>query len=436
MCKKSNKIHNKQASPQEIYPSYKLTDYSSTNDSDRNRITLSQQTPPPPPPPLSTLPLSITSLSSSSSSSSTPSTFTSSQSSQPPPPPVPPTSTTVAELPAIKTKEDESENRSGSEIDYNISPSRNICLHVLDQEFLPDSARCQKPCTDLNNFTSNQTTSFSKRKPSQKTSSSLADNSDELCILIPNRSVCSTNNHFVDSKNGSLVCKDINNKQKVFCRGYSSIGVYGSTVTELTNIPLHFANDNSCYHAGDNNKDFNNEAPIRDNREEPTDNISENHTELDQHEELHQSRAIMLLLVLIFHSLFDGITLGLRKEVINVFTLMFALILHKCLVAFSLTLKLRETFTKRLWRVKLCLVLFSFISPFGAIIGGLLSNYGISQIFHKGISGFLTSISTGTFFYVTFIEILAPEMVNHKSGILQIVCILLGFTVMACLRIF
>ncbi|XP_029646572.2 protein zntD-like [Octopus sinensis] len=345
------------------------------------------------------------------------------------------TTSEVIELTTIASRNDKSENKATSEIHSSESSSRNICLHIVDEEVLPSDSKYRNTA-DFGCLISSRKT-YKSEKTFKENQTNLAESSDELCILIPDQCVCSIENHLVDSQNGRFVCQDISNKEKLFCRSHSSIGIYGSTVTDQTNIPLHFANDNSCYH--------NDEYHSAQNHEERTvkyiSNVqtAEENTpveETEENDDLHQSGAIILLLVLIFHSFFDGITLGLRKEVMDIFTIMFALIFHKCLIAFSLTLKLRETFTDRLWRVKLWLVIFSFISPIGATIGWLLSyNEMDPMVFHKGLSGTLTSISTGTLFYVTFFEILGPDLINHKGNFLQVLSVMIGFGVMASLKI-
>ncbi|CAI9733964.1 zinc transporter ZIP2 [Octopus vulgaris] len=304
------------------------------------------------------------------------------------------TTSEVIELTTIASRNDKSENKATTEIHSSESSSRNICLHIVDEEVLPSDSKYRNTA-DFDCLISSRKP-YKSGKTFKENQANLAESSDELCILIPDQCVCSIENHLVDSQNGRFVCQDISNKEKLFCRSHSSIGIYGSTVTDQTNIPLHFANDNSCYH--------NDEYHSAQNHEERTvkyiSNVqtAEENTpveETEENDDLHQSGAIILLLVLIFHSFFDGITLGLRKEVMDIFTIMFALIFHKCLIAFSLTLKLRETFTDRLWRVKLWLVIFSFISPIGATIGWLLSyNEMDPLVFHKGLSGTLTSIST------------------------------------------
>ncbi|XP_014783136.1 uncharacterized protein LOC106878438 [Octopus bimaculoides] len=345
-----------------------------------------------------------------------------------------PTTSEVIELTTITSRNDKSENKATTENHSRKNSSRNICLHIVDEEVLPSDCKYQNTAERC--LISN-TKPYKSGKTFKENRANLAETIDELCILIPDQCVCSIENHLVDSQNGRFVCQDISNKEKLFCRSHSSIGIYGSTVTDQSNIPLHFANDNSCYH----NDEY---YSAQKHEERPVKYISNVQTaeentpveEIEENDNLRQSGAIILLVVLIFHSFFDGITLGLRKEAMDIFTIMFALIFHKCLIAFSLTLKLRETFTDRLWRVKLWLIIFSFISPIGATIGWLLSNSQTNPLdFHKGLSGTLTSISTGTLFYVTFFEILGPDLINHKGNFLQILSILIGFGIMASLKI-
>lgn len=389
-------------------------------------------------------PISLSStLSSPSSPSSSPPQHQNQQSLSPQPLSSPSLPTTLAttleviDLKAITSRSDKSENKATTEIHSCKSSSRNICLHIVDEEVLPSDCKYRNTA-DFSCSTSDMKL-YKPGKTFKENRANLAETMDELCILIPDQCVCSIENHLVDTQNGRFVCQDISNKEKLFCRGHSSIGIYGSTVTDQTNIPLHFANDNSCYH----NDEY---YSAQKQKERPVKYLSnvqttEENTPVEETtsiaNNIHQSGAIILLLVLIFHSFFDGITLGLRKEALDTITVMSALILHKCLIAFSLTLKLRETFTDRQWRVKLWLIIFSFISPIGAAIGLLLSNgETYPLVSYKILSGTLTSVSTGTLLYVTFFEILGPDLINHKGNFLQLLSIMIGFGVMATLKIF
>lgn len=146
-------------------------------------------------------------------------------------------------------------------------------------------------------------------------------------------------------------------------------------------------------------------------------------------------RAIILLVSLLFHSLFDGLALGLQTNFSNVYTILIAVLFHKTLVAFSLTLKFFRAFPGRTRFILLCLSLFSAISPIGCLIGWLVSGSdSIHIVIRTGCSGILQSLAAGTFLYVTFIEILGPELGHGQPRLISISFVFLGFLTIAILK--
>lgn len=148
-------------------------------------------------------------------------------------------------------------------------------------------------------------------------------------------------------------------------------------------------------------------------------------------------RAIILLVSLLFHSLFDGLALGLQTSSSKVYTIMIAIVFHKSLVAFSLTLKFYRAFPGKVRFVVVCLFIFSIISPIGSLIGWLVSGSDSIHIaIRAGCSGILQSLATGTFLYVTFIEILGPELGHGQARLTSIFFVFIGFISIAIMKFF
>ena len=146
-------------------------------------------------------------------------------------------------------------------------------------------------------------------------------------------------------------------------------------------------------------------------------------------------RAMILLISLLFHSLFDGLALGLQTNSSIIYTILIAIFFHKSLVALSLTLKFYRAFPGRFRLIFLCFFLFSIISPVGCLIGWLVSGSdSIHIVIRTGCSGILQSLSTGTFLFVTFIEILGPELGHGQSKLISIFFVLFGFLLIAILK--
>uniref|UniRef100_A0A8D0BIM3 Solute carrier family 39 member 2 n=1 Tax=Salvator merianae TaxID=96440 RepID=A0A8D0BIM3_SALMN len=160
------------------------------------------------------------------------------------------------------------------------------------------------------------------------------------------------------------------------------------------------------------------------------------HGENEDHKDLPEShssfRAFVLFLSLSFHSIFEGLAIGVQKEETNAIQLCLAVLIHKAIVVFSLALKLVQSGTKARWTM-LYLVVFALMSPagIGVGIGVSLSNSDGSGLAQAVLEG----VAAGTFLYVTFLEILPYELRSHESTLAKFCFIALGFSVMAVIAI-
>ena len=85
------------------------------------------------------------------------------------------------------------------------------------------------------------------------------------------------------------------------------------------------------------------------------------------------SRSYLLLIALSFHSVFEGMAIGLQHDLGALVDLFVAVIAHKTVMAFSLGLNLAQARLKFL-RFAISVMIFSLASPIGMIIGMTLSN--------------------------------------------------------------
>ncbi|XP_077989408.1 zinc transporter ZIP1-like [Glandiceps talaboti] len=151
--------------------------------------------------------------------------------------------------------------------------------------------------------------------------------------------------------------------------------------------------------------------------------------ETHSHDDPHahsRLRSYILLMALSIHSVFEGLAVGLQgdnEDVIEIFT---ALIIHKCLLAFSLGTNLVQSrLTKgAVFRSILC---FAVAAPIG--IGmGIAVMATASDFTSSLVNGVLQGLATGTFLYVTFFEVLPHEMNTPSDRLLKVLCIILGFS--------
>ncbi|XP_042296517.1 LOW QUALITY PROTEIN: zinc transporter ZIP1 [Sceloporus undulatus] len=136
-------------------------------------------------------------------------------------------------------------------------------------------------------------------------------------------------------------------------------------------------------------------------------------------------RSVMLLLALSLHSVFEGLAVGLQEESTQALEICLALLIHKGVIAFSLSLKLLQG-RLRPRAVAGCLVLFSIMSPLGIGLGVALTETSWPPL-HRLSRSVLEGLATGTFVYITFLEILPHELSSSEQRILKVIVLLAGF---------
>lgn len=150
------------------------------------------------------------------------------------------------------------------------------------------------------------------------------------------------------------------------------------------------------------------------------------------------TRNFILILSLIIHSVFEGIALGSNNDYKPFFELFFAIIIHKSIIAFSVGLKLMYMTNKRL--IYLFSFLISIATPIGILfvisMQELLPDNRAAKIFH----GILRAFACGTFFYITFFDVIPSELnmfTNHRHSpsnvpnrcrLVKVFCIFIGFS--------
>ena len=144
-------------------------------------------------------------------------------------------------------------------------------------------------------------------------------------------------------------------------------------------------------------------------------------------------RAIVLMVALSFHMVFEGLALGLLDRDIEVWTLLLALCLHKILVFMSIGLETYELF-KSICKCASILLCFAANSPIGIIIGVSVSSSG-DALSQSASAGVLQSVSTGTFLYITFFEIFHREFEGSTPDLLKVVCAVVGFAIAGAVKL-
>lgn len=156
---------------------------------------------------------------------------------------------------------------------------------------------------------------------------------------------------------------------------------------------------------------------------------SGHHIHVDLH--AHSSfRSFMLFLSLSLHSVFEGLAIGLQTTNAKVLEICIAILVHKSIIVFSLSVKLVQSAVKPLW-VVLYVTVFAIMSPLGIGIGIVV----IETERQAGalIQAVLEGLAAGTFIYITFLEILPHELNSLERPLLKVLFLLCGFSIMAAL---
>ncbi|XP_015247151.1 PREDICTED: zinc transporter ZIP1 [Cyprinodon variegatus] len=136
-------------------------------------------------------------------------------------------------------------------------------------------------------------------------------------------------------------------------------------------------------------------------------------------------RAFILVFSLSLHSVFEGLAVGLLEESEEVLEICLALLIHKSIISFSLSAALTQGRLRRSV-VTGCLLLFAIMSPLGIALGiGLTETKSSPQ--HQMARSTLEGLAAGTFFYITFMEILPHELASARGRIPKVAMMLLGF---------
>lgn len=146
-------------------------------------------------------------------------------------------------------------------------------------------------------------------------------------------------------------------------------------------------------------------------------------------ESLPVFRCIMIVFALSFHSIFDGLAIGLQDTATHTMQLLFAITVHKLVIAFVVGLDVYSE-THSIRKVIAYMLPFSVMSPIGLIAAAFAKvNMPDSAV------GILSALSAGSLLYITFFEILFREKSTSKlTGCVRFLAVLSGFLLMAGLQ--
>jgi len=141
----------------------------------------------------------------------------------------------------------------------------------------------------------------------------------------------------------------------------------------------------------------------------------------------------MLLLALSFHSVFEGIAIGLQDNAGQFLSIVIAVMVHKTVIAFSLGLNIAQS-DLNFKSFIISNIIFSLASPLGVGVGILMTD--LPQSLMRDIcNGILQGIAGGTFLYITFFDVLPPALNGSGNRFLKVLSVILGFACICSLML-
>eukprot|EP01060_Flectonema_neradi_P031138 TRINITY_DN464_c2_g1_i1.p1 TRINITY_DN464_c2_g1~~TRINITY_DN464_c2_g1_i1.p1 ORF type:complete len:362 (+),score=42.09 TRINITY_DN464_c2_g1_i1:85-1170(+) len=143
--------------------------------------------------------------------------------------------------------------------------------------------------------------------------------------------------------------------------------------------------------------------------------------------------ALVLLCVLSFHSIVEGIALGTARREGSIAAMAVAILSHKFLAASSLGVAFVKSGVPA-GTIITYAIIFSFMTPSGAVLGVIISNF-LEMSSVDLVAAVCQAFGSGTFLYISLMELLPEEMVGAKIKSKFFACVL-GFTGMSLIAIY
>jgi len=181
--------------------------------------------------------------------------------------------------------------------------------------------------------------------------------------------------------------------------------------------------------------DCNNKAQLQNGVEEDIPSV-----EIQQPQKQSTSlREMLTVLALSFHSVFEGMAIGLENSQAHVWLMFSAIAVHKSVIAFCVGLELFTKPANTTVKVSVIYVLtFASMTPLGICVGmGITSVLEPDSQSWLAVVGFSQALAGGTLLYVTVFEILDRERARPDvNGLAQLAAIVLGFAIILAVGVY
>jgi len=144
---------------------------------------------------------------------------------------------------------------------------------------------------------------------------------------------------------------------------------------------------------------------------------------------LDSFQSIMLNCVLSFHSIFEGMAIGLQDETDRLISILIAVTVHKALMATCIGLRIAQNRSLTMTGTLCLMFMFSISSPIGVGVG-ISVQYLPPSLTQDVLKSILQGISGGTFLHITLLEVLRDELSNHADVVsrwLKVLFVIMGY---------
>ena len=141
----------------------------------------------------------------------------------------------------------------------------------------------------------------------------------------------------------------------------------------------------------------------------------------------------VLIFILSIHSIIVGIALGTEMLITQSIIIAIAVLAHKGSAAFALGVSMLKSKIEVTKIIKL-ITMFSIMTPFGILIGVLLSHVLEGSAVQFSIAVF-DALAAGTFLYIAIMDIFNEEFKEKRYTYLKLLFAVLGLLLMALLAI-
>lgn len=156
----------------------------------------------------------------------------------------------------------------------------------------------------------------------------------------------------------------------------------------------------------------------------------------DQNSVTAAIRGFLLVAALSFHSIFEGMAIGLQPTLSDVWFLFTAVIVHELAIMFCIGMEMLASKLRVLLYV-FYMVELGLITSIGVGVGIAVTEYVHNpSATHLLVIAVLQGIATGTLLYVTFLEVLERERHKPGNGLVKLCAIAFGFFALSAMEAF